>query len=65
MTAAGLQASYDQSIDPSIITFGTLTATTYCVQATSPNDTDKIAVKNGPNAQIVIGTVSSGTPAAC
>jgi type IV pilus assembly protein PilA len=66
MTVASLTADYDQSINPSIITLGTgLSATTYCVQATSPNDTDKIAVKNGPSSQIVVGTVSSGTPAPC
>jgi type IV pilus assembly protein PilA len=67
MTVGFLQTAYDQSIDTNIITLGagTQTATTYCVQATSPNDTDKIAVKNGPNQQIVVGTVSSGTPAAC
>jgi prepilin-type N-terminal cleavage/methylation domain-containing protein len=65
MTVGILQASYDQSIDPSIISLGTLTATTYCVQATSPNDVDKIAVKNGPNSQIVVGTVTSGTPTPC
>jgi prepilin-type N-terminal cleavage/methylation domain-containing protein len=65
MTVGYLQTAYDQSIDPSIITLGTLSASTYCVQATSPNDTDKIAVKNGPSSQIVVGTVSSGTPAEC
>ncbi|MGE5275182.1 MAG: type IV pilin protein [Verrucomicrobiota bacterium] len=66
MTVPILQASYDQSISSGIITLGsTLTATTYCVQATSPSDSDKIAVKNGPNQQIVVGTVSSGTPTPC
>jgi prepilin-type N-terminal cleavage/methylation domain-containing protein len=65
MTVGFLQTAYDQSIDPSIISLGTLTSTTYCVQATSPNDTDKIAVKQGPNSQIVVGTVSSGVPAVC
>jgi prepilin-type N-terminal cleavage/methylation domain-containing protein len=66
MTVGFLQTAYDQSIDPSIITLGTtLTATTYCVQATSPSDTDKIAVKNGPSSQIVIGTKTSGVPAVC
>jgi type IV pilus assembly protein PilA len=55
MTVASLQASYDQSINPSIITLGTLGATTYCVQATSPNDNTKTAAKAGPSAQIVIG----------
>ncbi len=56
MTAAKLQASYDQSVNPSIILVKTATASTYCVQATSPNDTTKVASKAGPNAQIVIGT---------
>ena len=65
MTVASLQADYDQSISSGIITLGALSATSYCVQATSPNDTDKIAVKNGPSSQIVIGTVSSGTPTPC
>jgi hypothetical protein len=65
MTVASLQADYDQSISTGIITLSGLGATTYCVQATSPNDTDKIAVKNGPSQQIVIGTVSSGSPTAC
>ena len=58
MTVAGLKASYDQSINPSIISLGsTLTATTYCVMAKSPSDQTKTAAKNGPSAQIVIGTV--------
>jgi prepilin-type N-terminal cleavage/methylation domain-containing protein len=65
MTVASLQAQYDQSINPSIISLGALSDTTYCVQATSPNDVDKIAVKQGPNQQIVVGTVSSGVPAVC
>jgi prepilin-type N-terminal cleavage/methylation domain-containing protein len=56
MTVGGLAASYDQSINPSIISLGTLSATTYCVQATSPNDNTKTAAKNGPSSQIVIGT---------
>src|SRR5689334_256720 len=65
MTVGFLQTAYDQSIDPSIITLSGLTATTYCVQATSPNDTDKIAVKRGPSSQIVVGTKVSGVPAVC
>ena len=67
MTTGYLQTAYDQSIDPSIITIPALklSATTYCVQATSPNDSDKIAVKQGPSSQIVVGTVTSGTPAPC
>ena len=55
MTVAGLKASYDQSLNPSIISLGTLSATTYCVQAKSPSDQTKTAAKNGPSAQIVIG----------
>ena len=56
MTAAGLAASYDQSINPAIILVKTATASTYCVQATSPNDTTKVASKSGPSAQIAVGT---------
>src|SRR6476661_11024289 len=37
MTVAALKASYDQSIDPSIVSLGTLSGTTYCVMAKSPN----------------------------
>jgi type IV pilus assembly protein PilA len=55
MTATGLQASYDQSIDPTIINVVSASASSYCVMATSPNDTTKTASKRGPNAQIVIG----------
>ena len=55
MTVGSLQANYDQSINPSIISLGTLGATTYCVQATSPNDNTKTAAKAGPSSQIVIG----------
>jgi type IV pilus assembly protein PilA len=55
MTAAKLKASYDQSIDPSIINVKTAVGTTYCVEATSPNDTSKKAFKNGPDAQIAKG----------
>ena len=56
MSAAGLAASYDQSISPSIILVKTATASSYCVQATSPNDATKVASKSGPSAQIVVGT---------
>ena len=58
MTVAALKASYDQSINPSIISLGTAapSATTYCVQAKSPNDQTKVASKAGPSAQIVVGT---------
>ncbi len=54
MTPTKLQASYDQSIDPTIIYVKSAAASTYCVYAVSPNDTDKIAYKAGPNAQIVV-----------
>ena len=56
MTAAGLAASYDQSINPSIILVKTAAGTSYCVQATSPSDATKTAAKAGPSAQIVVGT---------
>ena len=56
MTAANLAASYDQSINPSIILVKSASGTTYCVQATSPNDATKVASKAGPSAQIVVGT---------
>ena len=55
MTAATLQASYDQSIDPSIILVKTAAGTSYCVQATAPGDATKQAFKNGPSAQIATG----------
>ena len=55
MTPALLKASYDQSINTSIYTITSLGATTYCVQAKSPNDTTKTAAKKGPSAAIVIG----------
>ena len=53
MTVAILQASYDQAINLSTYNFGTgtQTATSYCIQATSPNQT---AAKAGPSSQIVI-----------
>ncbi len=54
MTVAALQASYDQSLDPSIVSLGTLSATTYCVMAKS-HDQTKTAAKAGPSAPIVIG----------
>jgi type IV pilus assembly protein PilA len=56
MTAASLAASYDQSINPSIILVKSAAGTSYCVQATSPNDATKVASKAGPSAQIVVGT---------
>ena len=55
MTVAALKASYDQSLNPSIVSLGTLSATTYCVMAKSPNDPTKTAAKVGPSAPIVIG----------
>jgi prepilin-type N-terminal cleavage/methylation domain-containing protein len=55
MTVAALQASYDQSLNASIVSLGTLSATTYCVMAKSPNDLTKTAAKAGPSAPIVIG----------
>jgi prepilin-type N-terminal cleavage/methylation domain-containing protein len=55
MTVAALKASYDQSLDASILSFGALSATTYCVMAKSPNDSTKTAAKAGPSASIVIG----------
>jgi hypothetical protein len=55
MTVAALKASYDQSLNASIISLGTLSATTYCVMAKSPNDPTKTAAKAGPEAPIVIG----------
>ena len=55
MTVAALKASYDQSLNASIFSLGTLSATTYCVMAKSPNDPTKTAAKAGPSAPIVIG----------
>lgn len=52
MTVAALKASYDQSLDPSIVSLGTLSATTYCVMARSQT---KTAAKAGPSAPIVLG----------
>jgi Tfp pilus assembly protein PilE len=54
MDAAALKASYDASISSGIISVYSATGTTYCVQATSPNDTTKVASKAGPSAQIAI-----------
>ena len=53
MTIAGLKSSYDQAINVSTYKLGggTQTASSYCIQATSPNQT---AAKAGPSAQIVI-----------
>jgi type IV pilus assembly protein PilA len=52
MTVGYLQTAYDQSIDPSIITVVSAGASTYCVKATAPGDTTKVAYKAGPSAQI-------------
>jgi hypothetical protein len=52
MTAAGLAASYDQSIDPTIVQVVSSGASTYCVKATAPGDATKVAYKAGPSAQI-------------
>ncbi len=56
MTPGYLQTAYDQSVDPSIIYVKSAGATTYCVYAVSPNDTDKVAYKAGPNGQITVIT---------
>jgi type IV pilus assembly protein PilA len=50
MTLAGIQASYDAGIKN--ITFGTLTATSYCVQSVVGQATFN---KSGPSADIVSG----------
>ena len=54
MTVSNLKTNYDQAINLSLYTLGagTQTATNYCIQATSQNQT---AAKNGPSAAIVIG----------
>ncbi len=53
MTLAGIQSSYDAGIKN--ITFGTLTATSYCVQSTVGQATFN---KSGPSADIVTGACS-------
>jgi type IV pilus assembly protein PilA len=53
MTLAALQASYDAGIKN--ISFGTLSATSYCVQSTVGAATFN---KNGPSADIVTGACS-------
>jgi prepilin-type N-terminal cleavage/methylation domain-containing protein len=55
MTAAKLQASYDQGVNPSIIFVKSAAGSAYCVQATSPSDATKQAFKNGPLAAIQAG----------
>ena len=53
MTIAGLKASYDQALNATTYALGaTLSATHYCVQATSQNKTFK---KDGPSAAITAG----------
>jgi type IV pilus assembly protein PilE len=56
MTVAALKASYDRTLDPSVISLGTLSNTTYCVMARSPKDPAQTAAKAGPSAPIVLGT---------
>ncbi len=59
MTVAALRASYDQSLNASIVSLGTLSDTTYCVMARSLTDSTKTAAKAGPSAPIVIGAICS------
>jgi type IV pilus assembly protein PilE len=55
MTVAAMKASYDRTLDPSIISLGTLSNTTYCLMAKSPTDPGQTAAKAGPSAPIVLG----------
>jgi Tfp pilus assembly protein PilE len=55
MTVAALKASYDASLDPSLISLGTLSGSTYCVMARAPKDPNQTAAKAGPSAPIVLG----------
>jgi prepilin-type N-terminal cleavage/methylation domain-containing protein len=55
MDASKLKASYDASVNPSIISVYSATASGYCVQAKAPGDQTKLANKKGPSAQIVVG----------
>ena len=55
MTAAKLQASYDQGLNPSVIFVKSAAGTSYCVQATAPDDATKQAFKSGPLALIQAG----------
>ena len=57
MTPALLKSNYDQALNTTIYTINGLSSTTYCVEATSPNDATKHAAKNGPSSPIVIGAV--------
>ena len=51
MTTAALQASYDSGLS-STLSWGTLSATSYCVASTVST---KVYSKNGPNADIAAG----------
>jgi len=53
MTLAGLQASYDAGVKN--ISFGTLSASSYCLQSTVGQATFN---KNGPSADIISGACS-------
>jgi hypothetical protein len=55
MTVAALEASYDQSLDPSTVSLGALSGSSYCVMAKSVKDETKTAAKAGPSAPIVLG----------
>ena len=59
MTVAGLKASYDQSLDASVYTVGTVSGTTYCVTAKASPSSSVVAYKNGPSAQITTTTTCS------
>jgi type II secretion system protein G len=56
MTVAGLKASYDQSIDASVYSVGTVSQTTYCVWAKASPTSSTIAYKAGPSAQITVSS---------
>ena len=56
MTAGYLRTTYDLSIDTNVISVVTAAGTGYCVEATAPRDSTKSAFKNGPDAQIAVGT---------
>ena len=64
MTAAALQASYDQSISPAIIA-SSAAGTSYCVQATAPGDATKAGLQGralGPDRN---RRLSVSSPAPC
>lgn len=52
MTLANLQSTYDQALDTSKYTLGTVSATSYCIASTSGDKTWK---KNGPAAGLSSG----------